>query len=181
MLCESRKITLKNNAEAVLRNPIPSDAKAMSAFLKTCAGETHFILRTPEECNETEEQEKAYLQNVNASPYVLMLVCTVDGEIAGTCSLMFNNHKKTKHRASAAIGILKKYWGLGIGTAMFREMIVIAKEKGLLQLELDYIEGNERARALYQKMGFVETGILPNAVQLENGTLLNEISMIKKL
>ena len=66
----------------------------MSAFLKTCTGETHFILRTPEERNETEEQEKAYLQNVNASPYVLMLVCTVDGEIAGTCSLMFNNHKK---------------------------------------------------------------------------------------
>lgn len=31
---------------------------------------------------------------------------------------------------------------------MFDEMIALAKEKGTMQLELDYIKENERAKAL---------------------------------
>lgn len=62
---------------------------------------------------------------------------------------------------------------------MFSEMISIAKEKGILQLEPDYMEGNERARTLYEKMGFIHVGERPDAVRLKDGTMLKEFSMIK--
>jgi len=65
---------------------------------------------------------------------------------------------------------------------MFRELIMIAEEnEQILQMELDFIEGNNRARALYEKMGFKIVGVRPNAVRLKDGTLLNEYSMIREI
>jgi RimJ/RimL family protein N-acetyltransferase len=89
---------------------------------------------------------------------------------------------KTRHRASVAIALLKEFWNQGIGTRMFREMIRIAEANpNLLQMELEFVEGNARARALYEKMGFRITGVHPNAIRLKNGTLLNEYSMIREI
>ena len=48
-------------------------------------------------------------------------------------------------------------------------------------MELDFVEGSTRARALYEKMGFRITGVKPNAIRLKDGTLLNEYSMVKEI
>ena len=65
---------------------------------------------------------------------------------------------------------------------MFRAMIRAAKAReGLTQLELDFFEGNSRARALYEKMGFRVCAVLPDAIRLADGRLLNEYRMILKL
>lgn len=178
---ETKQILLKNGVNAVLRSPEASDAKAMNEFLKTCFSETDFLTRYPEEWTQTDENEARFLESIHASQYTLMLACTIDGEIVGNCTVMFNQNLKMQHRASVAIGILKKYWGLGIGSAMFVEMIAIAKEREVLQLELDYIEGNDRACRLYEKMGFVHVGEKPDAIRLKNGMMLKEFSMIKRL
>lgn len=181
MLYESKNVVLKNGVEAVFRSPEGSDAKAMNKFLKTCFSETEFLMRYPEECTESEETEAKFLESIRGSEYTLMIVCTIDGEIAGNCTLMLNRNLKTKHRAELAIGILQKYWGIGIGTTMLCELFSVAKEKGILQLELGYVEGNERACGLYEKMGFVHTGEKPDAIRLKDGTMLKEFSMVKKL
>ena len=109
-------------------------------------------------------------------------MCLVDGKVAGNCQLAWSNGIKTRHRAGVAIALLKEYWNQGIGTGMFRELIRIAEENpNILQLELEFIEGIVRARALYEKMGFRITGVKPNAVRLKDGTLLNEYSMIREI
>ena len=80
------------------------------------------------------------------------------------------------------IALVKDYWNQGIGTVMMQEMIRIAEANpDILQVELDFIEGNARARALYEKMGFRITGVRPNAIRLKDGTLLNEYSMIREI
>ena len=67
------------------------------------------------------------------------------------------------------------------GTAMFTELERIARENGILQLELDYIEGNERGRRHYEKMGFVPVAERPDVFRLKDVTMRKEISMIKRL
>lgn len=181
MIYPQKTIVLRDGREAVFRSPTPADAAGMMQYLKTCAAETDYILRYPEECDETPEQEAQFLDGVVRSPYSLMIVCTVAGEIAGNCQMNVQKRLKTRHRASVAIALIRKYWGLGIGTAMFEEMIAVAREQGVRQLELGYIEGNQRARALYRKMGFTEYGALPNAIRLKDGTLLRECLMIRAL
>ncbi len=182
MIIETKTITLKDGRTAVLRAPCEADAAPMVDWLRQTAGETDFILRVPEEVTMTEEQEAAFFHRLNASPYDMMIVCEVDGELAGNCHLSFHNKIKTQHRCSVAIGLTQKFWNLGIGTAMFREMIRVAKEQpGMLQMELEFIEGNSRARALYEKMGFRIVGYRPNGIRLQDGTLLNEYLMVLPL
>ena len=182
MLCEAKTILLKDGRKALLRSPELSDAAELAAMIRQIAGETDFILRTREESTETPEQEAAFIDNMRQSPNACLLVCEVDGEIAGDCHIQFNRRLKNKHRASLGVGILQKYWNLGIGSAMLRELICLASERpGVVQLELQYIDGNQRALALYEKMGFRITGVKPNAIRLKDGTLLNEYSMVREI
>lgn len=175
--------TLKDGRKAVLRNPEEKDIPGMIDYLRISAGETDFILRVPEECDKyTPEAEKELFDRVNAADNQLMLVCEIDGEIAGNCEIVWNDKVKLRHRGEVAIALLKKYWNLGIGTKMFEVLMETARNNpNLIQLELDFVEGNSRARALYEKMGFRITGVRPNAIRLMDGTLLNEYSMIKEI
>lgn len=179
---EPKEVTLQNGKTAIFRSPNREDAAEMLDYLKTTAGETHFLLRTPEECTTTVEQEADFLQGVIDSANTVMIVCEVDGKIAGNCQVAFKNRVRSCHRGSIGIALLQEFWGLGIGTLMLKELISIACARGgIMQLELEVIEGNERAMGLYRKMGFRVVGEKPNAIRLEDGTLLKEYHMIKML
>ena len=175
--------SLKDGREAVLRSPREEDIPSTLDYLRQSAGETEFILRYPEECDKyNPEKEKALFERVNASPFEAMIMGVVDGRVIGNCDIAFYTGMKTRHRASVAIALLKDYWNQGIGTRMFQEMIRIAcANPEITQLELDFVEGNVRARHLYEKMGFRITGMRPDAIRLRDGTMLNEYSMVKRL
>ena len=167
--------------QLTLRSPEPEEAAIFLDFLKQTAGETEFLLRYPEECVKyTPEGEKALFDRMNAADNETMIVCLVDGVIAGNCQVTWKKSIKMRHRADVAIALKREFWGLGIGTRLFEEMIRIAEaNENILQMELEFIEGNSRARALYEKMGFRITGMRPNAIRLKDGTLLNEYTMIR--
>lgn len=183
MIIKDIEFKLKDGRNAVIRSPRDEDIQGVLDYLYTSAGETDFILRYPEECSKyTAEGEKALFDRVNQSDNEAMLVCLVEGKIAGNCQISWSNGIKTRHRATVAIALLSEYWNQGIGTRLFQELIRIAEEnENLIQIELDFVEGNSRARALYEKMGFRITGVKPNAIRLKDGTLLNEYSMIREI
>ena len=174
---------LKDGRAALIRSPKEEDSPGMLDYLYLSAKETDFLMRYPEECaGYTTEGEKAFFDQVNASNQEAMLVCLVEGKIAGSCQISWSDRIKIRHRASVAIALLREFWNQGIGTRLFQEMIHIAeKDPYLTQLELEFIEGNTRARALYEKMGFRITGVKPNAIRLKDGTLLNEYAMIREI
>ena len=184
MFFAPKTITLKDGRKAILRSPLPEqDAEDMCRYLVDTASETPYLLNYPEEWDGlTVAWEREKLQRFLEDPNVLMLVAEVDGRIAGNSQVAFKSRIKMRHRASVAIGLRQAYWNLGIGTAMFRELIETARQReGVLQLELEFIEGNSRARALYEKMGFRIVAIKPNNIRLKDGTLLNEYEMVKVL
>ena len=182
MLYTPRKILLKDDRAALLRNPDPdADAAALINHLKQIVSETEFLLRYPEECDWTEAQERDILSANNADDMRLMLVCEVDGEIAGMCGLNLNRPIKFRHRANLDISLQKRFWNLGIGTAMLEALMDVARDRGVMQLELDYIEGNARGRALYEKMGFSEVARHPDAVRFRDGRMRSLVFMMKKL
>ncbi len=181
MFYNDKEIILKDGKKCLLRSPKVKDAEEMLEYLKICASETEFILRYPEECTDTVEQEEKFLQDIINSENNLMIVAIVDDEIAGNCSLHINNRMKTRHRGSVAIALKKKYWNKGIGTAMFNELIEYAKKHGCIQLELEFIEGNDRARALYEKFGFSIFAERKRAIKLKDNRFLSIFFMVKYL
>ena len=89
-------------------------------------------------------------------------VAIVDGKIAGTAGIESVGEKyKVKHRAEFGIGILKEYWGLGLGKALTKACIQCAIDAGYEQLELNVVAENERALSLYRSLGFIEYGRNP--------------------
>ena len=181
MYFPEKTIRLKDGRTAIFRTPSPADAAEMIEYMRKTAGETNFLLRTPEEITMTVPDEERYLQNIAESDWNCMIVCTVEGVIAGNCQIARHTKRKNCHRADVMIALLEEFWGLGIGSAMFEEMITIAKAWGLMQLELEVIEGNDRAMGLYRKMGFGTISYIPNAIRLADGKLLKEFRMLKTL
>ncbi len=181
MVFEDKEIRLKDGRTAILRSPVPEDAGPMLEYLRQAAGETPFLMRTPEECTDTLEQEQDFIRKFRLSQEDVMLLCIVGGRLAGTCHLSRLPRLKTRHRGTVGIGLVRDFWNLGIGTAMFQELLAIARSWGLSQLELEFVEGNTRAQALYEKMGFQITGARPNAFRLPDGTMLKEFQMTRPL
>ena len=183
MIIRDIEYKLKDGRNALIRSPRDEDIQGMLDYLYISAGETDFILRYPEECSKyTAEGEKALFDRINESDNEAMLVCLVEGKVAGNCQITWSKGLKTRHRASIGIALLSEFWNQGIGTRLLQELIHIAEEnKNIIQIELEFVEGNSRARALYEKMGFRITGVKPNAIRLKDGTLLNEYSMIRKI
>ena len=183
MIIEEFTFLLKDGRTAIIRSPKIEDSQDLINYLIKATSETNFLLATPEECSSyTVEYEKAFIENVNNSNNAYMLVCLIDNQVVGTARIDFYTHIKTKHRARVAVAVLCDYWGQGIGSRFFEEMIRLAEvNQDVTQLELEFIEGNERAKGLYEKFGFKVYGFIPNSIKQKDGTLLKEYLMIKEL
>ena len=179
MYFRPKEITLRDGRTALLRSPLPSDAEAALEYMKITAAETPYLLRTPEEVTLTIPDEEKYLRRVAEDPNTASIFCFVDGVLAGNCSISRRTKQKNRHRASIGIALKGEFWNLGIGTALFEEMIAIAEGWGLLQLELEVFEGNERAISLYRKMGFEIVSHVPNAIRMPDGSFVKEYLMIR--
>ena len=179
MTFEPVEIILKDGRTAVLRTAQIADAAEMLAFRIKSLGQTDYLMQYPEEMADyTIEKQLNFINRMIESPNDKMFTVIVDGKIAGTGQVSFNTRIKTRHKAGIGIALLKEYWGLGIGSAIFTEIIKSAQSRdGVELLELEVIEGNERAIALYKKFGFE----IPDAIRLKDGTSLKEITMMKKL
>jgi hypothetical protein len=84
MRIEQVEFKLKDGRSALLRSPGDEDIQGMLDYLYVSSGETEFILRYPEECEKyTPEGEKELFDRMNASDNEAMIVCIVDGKVAG--------------------------------------------------------------------------------------------------
>lgn len=174
-------VTAKNGTKIIVRSATVDEATELLDYLNKVSAETDFLLRGADDQKLTLEDEKQFIQSGLESPTKYNICVFCDGEIAGTCSLFWSDKKKVAHRGNIGIAILKKYWNLGIGTELFKIMIELGKKNNMKQLELAYVDGNERGKALYEKMGFREVGRIPNAFIMNDKTYRDDVLMVKEL
>jgi RimJ/RimL family protein N-acetyltransferase len=94
-------------------------------------------------------------------------VALADGAVVGWCDISSLHRPLFAHAGVLGMGIVSGYRGCGIGTALMRAALAKAKAIGLTRVELTVREGNDRARALYAKMGFVAEGVKWRGVRLD--------------
>ena len=183
MIFEDKKIILKDGTTAIFKTPEIKDAEMLLNSIKTASSETEFLSRTIEDWeNVTVESEEKFIHNVRESQNTLFIACYVDGAIAGNCDITFKTGSKTYHRATVGIAIQKKYWNIGIGSAMFKELVKAAEQhNGTEIVDLEFIEGNSRAKSLYQKFGFQVVSVEPKFFKLKDGNYQNLVYMQKYL
>ena len=137
MIIPETAVTLKDGTKVILRSPQPRDAAQLNEYLRLTSGETHYMVRYPEECDRTLEAAQKRLRAVTDHERSFMLAAFLDGELVGNCGVnAMSDHFKMRHRASLGISIEKKAWGLGLGTLLMEKALEQAKENGFTQVEL---------------------------------------------
>lgn len=165
-----KELVLKNGQRCLLRHPVAADAQRILDHVILTSGETENMARYADEFTMTEPQEALYLSELEASGDAIMISAELEGEIVANAG--FNPVAKLdrcRHRAELGISIRRSCWGLGIGTAIMQALIETAREAGYEQLELDVVETNARALALYEKMGFQSYGLRENSFKYRDG------------
>ena len=171
-----------NGRTVTLRAPKPEDAQILINYLKTVCDETPFLSQYGDEVKLTEEDEIKFIERRNESETGYLILAFEDGEFAGNMHFeRVGTSRRAKHRAGIGIAFFQKNTGHGLGKLALTRLIELIKESGYEQAELTVLEGNERAKHLYESLGFVETGRIPKANKYDDGTYRADILMVKDL
>ncbi len=177
-----KEYVLKNGKKLIIRSAEKQDAKEELEMYKKKTTETPFLSRGEDDVfpsvEDFEECSQDYLENEKACT----LVAVLDGKIIGTGHLdWYGSRKRYCHRGSVDLGVLKDYWGLGVGGKIMQTLLDHAKNVELEQVELCVVRENERAIKMYESFGFIVTGVEPRVVKYSDGTYADELSMVKFL
>lgn len=175
-----KEFKLKNGKILIVRSAEPEDAKIELEIYKKKVSETPFLSRGIDDEFPSEEDFIEGSKWYNENKIAFSVVAVLDGKIVGTGHLDWCGSKKRfKHSGSLDMGLLKDYWGLGIGGKIMQTILEQAQESGLEQIGLSVFRNNKRAIALYESFGFIVTGIDPRAVKYADGNYDDELNMVK--
>lgn len=111
----------------------------------------------------TRERIEGWTSNIEYDK-VLTIVAVVrekdEQRIVGSASLSFNAHEIFRHKAELSIAVRDDYQNMGIGTALLKHLLSIARMKTLRKVWLLVNTDNDRAVHLYKKAGFEIEGKL---------------------
>ena len=179
---QEKTVLLKNGKTCLLRLAEESDAEMLLEYLKVTSAETPYMIREPEEVRTSVEEEVEFIRKIREDTMALMVSAFVDGELAGSCSFAGSSERvRFRHRCNVGISLYRKFWGMGIGTVLMREILTGAKTAGYEQAELEVVSENAPAIGLYQKIGFKETGMIPRALKYKDGSYADFLFMVKDL
>ncbi|MFE1245248.1 GNAT family N-acetyltransferase [Fictibacillus sp. NPDC058756] len=116
-----------------------------------------------------------------AAPEIIFLAAKIEGEIAGTVQLHLCTKPNGTHRAEVAkLMTHPSHRQKGIARQLMKEIEKRAKQEGRTLLVLDTREGDP-SNLLYQSIGYIEAGRIPNFAQSETGTLDTTILYYKNI
>lgn len=172
----------RNGTLYTLRSPQAQDAPKLLSYLKQSALETEHGISYPEELDFSVQEEEDFIRKFVQDKTGIMISAFEGDTLVGNASLFaVLDKKKTRHRATFGIAILKAAWGQGLGYQILSELITFAAGAGYEQVELEVVSDNLPAISLYQKLGFTVYGQRPRSFKLNNGNYSDELLMLLKL
>ncbi len=97
-----------------------------------------------------------------------------DGKVVGLYILHPNNVGRCGHIANASYAIDSACRGKHIGEQLVTHCLAQAKKCGFKLMQFNaVVENNIHARHLYERLGFVQLGTIPNGFLMKDGTYQN--------
>ena len=123
----------------------------------------------PQEETLTEEEAKVFFDSQSYTA-----VAEEDGEIFGLYILHPNNIGRCGHICNASYAVSLEARGKHIGEMLVKDCLVRAKEIGFKLLQFNaVVESNTHARHLYERLGFVQLGVITKGFRMKDGTYEN--------
>lgn len=157
-----------------IRSAEPADAPAVAALLGRI-GTFEGTLQLPDMPAASRVEMLA-----RDEPTGCKLVAIADGEVIGMAGLHpVHPGLRRAHARALGIAIAPEWQGRGVGRRLVERLLAWADNwGGVLRIELNVHEDNERAMALYRSLGFVEEG-RHRAYALKNGRYVDAFTMAR--
>lgn len=177
-----KEYTLKNGKNLIIRSSEIEDAQSELDFYKQEVTETQFLSRGADDSFPTVddfiEGNKYYL----ADERVCTVVAIYEDKLVGSGHIDYDSSKKRfSHTCDIDLGVLKDYWGLGIGGRIMKTLLEVASNSKFERITLNVAKDNIRAIDMYKSFGFEQIGIWPKEMKYSDGTYADYISMVKFL
>ena len=174
--------TARDGKKVVFREPRSTDARSLMDFINGFVGEEKSGLLIDKKTNIRAERRwlKQRIREIKGK-LTVMLIVEYEGRIVGNCDVKRRVWKES-HRAVFGIALSREVRGRGIGEALIRKTIALAKQRmrGLEVIDLAVIDYNRRAKGLYSKVGFVKVARMPHAIK-EDREYFDEDWMVMRL
>lgn len=147
----------------VLRAPQWRDLDDLLEFINSLVEEEADICR---EKKATREEEADWLGRRLADiekGAEIGIVAEVEGRVVAN-SVVTRKSGPMSHVGSLGIAIKAGYRNTGIGTEIMKTLIDESRKMGLKVLVLDVFASNRKARHVYEKVGFKESGKIPKGI-----------------
>lgn len=113
-----------------------------------------FARLTPQLSSSNPAPTRAQLQEIVDSPAVILLMAREDGKLVGSLSLVVFRIPTAMRAWIEDVVVDESMRGRGIGEALTRKALEIAKECGAKTVDLTSRPSREAANRLYQRVGF---------------------------
>jgi len=167
-------------SDRVIRHLEEGDAIAYLGLLRQLDTEAKYMSVEAGERSMSVNQMRQRVRSICQQQNATVLLAEQSGEVYGYLACYGGKHRRNKHRAGLAVGVLEGAQGQGIGSALFSALWDWTAAVGLLRFEVDVIESNTPAVALYQKQGFTIEGVRICSIWAQE-MFHNELRMAKIL
>ena len=108
----------------------------------------------------------------------IIYIFSEDGMDTGMFKFIRQQHRNAHTAYLGGLAIHPAYAGKGYGKNMMQEIIALGKEMGLIRIELSTAIINDKAIALYEKVGFEKEGVLRKYTWLKSeNRFIDEVMM----
>ena len=167
--------TLKNDMKVNFRPEQSGDTEMLWKMFSTLSEKSLSNMVPP----FTRERIERWTSNIDYDK-VLAIVAVIEEKneqrIVGSASLRFYEQETYRHKGGLGITVHDDYQNMGIGSAMLKHLLDIAKMKKLTKVSLNVDADNDRAIHIYKKAGFEIEGKLRNE-KYRNGQYSDEYRM----
>jgi GNAT superfamily N-acetyltransferase len=101
------------------------------------------------------------------APSAVVIAARVDGELAGSYRIMPNGVGRAAHVANAGYLVAAPWRGRGVGELLVRHSMAEAVRLGFDALQFNFVFESNPARRLYERLGFVSVGRVPDVIDGE--------------
>lgn len=155
-----KMITLRDGTKVLLRPELSTDTQMLWEMLSTLSSESKRFLGG----GITRKKVQAWTSKIDYNR-VLPIVGVVEEKgktrIVASASLrFFKDFPAFEHRAEFGITVHDAYQSRGLGTALTKHILEIAREKGLKKVSVHVSTENKSAVRVYERCGFKVEAIL---------------------
>lgn len=166
--------------EVVVRSATKQDAQGILEVVTAVIGEEIYQLTSSSEFNYTVEAEEKWIDSYLTNPNKIIFVAEIDSKIVGMLDFSNGFRRRIAHTGEFGMSIAKTARDQGVGAILLQALFNwAAKHEIIEKICLNVHANNERAIALYKKMGFEIEGIRKRDLKYGEGEYVDTIVMGK--